>query len=521
MTADQSMGRSTDPSDACIEGRTPPFFTGAAAAVLGRVGFAALSYANLVLAARLLDQNSFGLYMLAVSFVTTATIVGSFGSQNTVLVLIPKYSATEPERARGIFTLVARRVWTISALIALVSILGADPITAALAEPEAAPYLRVISIGLPFAATLSLTRAGLQATYAFVAGVFTSGLLQATLLQIGLLGVMVSHAAPQSAVPLCYAGSFAVTAVVALVRLGREPLLGPGWAFAPAEKEPGVGALSSRFVMINLFMNLRSSVVVYALAITLAADRLALYAAAQRSANLVALALVGINFVFAPLISAVWESGDHERLRRLYRQATKWSLALSLPACVSMVAAAPGILGLFGTGYRDGVYALVWLAVGQLVNAATGSVGYVLMMTGRERTLLVYSAAVTLVSGLSVAAIAPVYGVTGAAAVAGTTWALFNIAMLWHVRGLLGMLPYDRNTLRVLAAGAIAGLAGAIVYPTAWASEAGPLAGFGISVGAVLVTYFGILIAWGLDEADRDMMAHAVERLRRSSRPKG
>jgi O-antigen/teichoic acid export membrane protein len=44
------------------------------------------------------------------------------------------------------------------------------------------------------------------------------------------------------------------------------------------------------------------------------------------------------------------------------------------------------LLGLYGEAFRSGASVLVVLAIGQIVNGATGPVGYLLNMTGHERT---------------------------------------------------------------------------------------------------------------------------------------
>jgi O-antigen/teichoic acid export membrane protein len=81
------------------------------------------------------------------------------------------------------------------------------------------------------------------------------------------------------------------------------------------------------------------------------------------------------------------------------------------------------------------------LSVGQIVNAATGSVGFLLAMTGRERVsmrILVASLALNVVANL---ALVPRYGMLGAAV--GTTLAMtvWNVAMVVAVRRSLGVMP--------------------------------------------------------------------------------
>ena len=48
---------------------------GAAVAIVGRVGYVALSYFSLIAAARILHPAGFGLYQLAVAWVTSLTLM--------------------------------------------------------------------------------------------------------------------------------------------------------------------------------------------------------------------------------------------------------------------------------------------------------------------------------------------------------------------------------------------------------------------------------------------------------------
>jgi O-antigen/teichoic acid export membrane protein len=72
-------------------------------------------------------------------------------------------------------------------------------------------------------------------------------------------------------------------------------------------------------------------------------------------------------------------------------------------------------LNLFGENYLSGRSALFILCVGQLVNAATGSVGVLLNMTGHERAMVI---SVGMSAGLNICLnifLIPRWGIDGAA----------------------------------------------------------------------------------------------------------
>ena len=102
----------------------------------------------------------------------------------------------------------------------------------------------------------------------------------------------------------------------------------------------------------------------------------------------------------------------------------------------------PGwIMGLFGDGYEQGALLLSIMAVGQFINVATGSVGYLLNMSGHERDfrrVTFFAGPLTVI--LSVLLIQH-YGVLGAAIATAVGLSVQNLGALLMVRKRLGFWP--------------------------------------------------------------------------------
>ncbi len=88
---------------------------------------------------------------------------------------------------------------------------------------------------------------------------------------------------------------------------------------------------------------------------------------------------------------------------------------------------APFILGLFGAGFGVARWALLVLLVGQLINAACGSVGYLLSMTGhQDDTARVYG--ITAVGNVALCYVgARWFGLTGAACATTLSMIVWNL----------------------------------------------------------------------------------------------
>jgi O-antigen/teichoic acid export membrane protein len=95
------------------------------------------------------------------------------------------------------------------------------------------------------------------------------------------------------------------------------------------------------------------------------------------------------------------------------------------------------LMSLFGEEFSEGAVLLQILAVGQFINGITGSVGFLLMMSGHERDMR----NVTLISGFFLTAQFGIIGVATGTAIAVATQ---NLLAVYFVKKQLGF-----NTLAV------------------------------------------------------------------------
>jgi O-antigen/teichoic acid export membrane protein len=187
------------------------------------------------------------------------------------------------------------------------------------------------------------------------------------------------------------------------------------------------------------------------------------YAAAGRVSQLVLLFLTSANLIFAPFAADLHARGERARLDALFKQATRWALAGTLPAAIVLAVAAPEALRAFGPGYDQGATPLRIMLVGQTVNVATGGVAFVLIMVGLTGIDLVDN---LLAAALLVALAAPLAsaeGPTGAAIASALALAGVNGLRLWQVWRRVGIQPFDAAYARLIipAAGCAAAAAGA------------------------------------------------------------
>jgi O-antigen/teichoic acid export membrane protein len=138
-----------------------------------------------------------------------------------------------------------------------------------------------------------------------------------------------------------------------------------------------------------------------------------------------------------PSITELNTRGETERLQALMTRAARLVFFASLPIVLAVTLLADPLLRLFGPDFSGGATPLRILALGQLVNIATGFPGTILIMvgdSGRVTRGVAIGAAVNIALNL---ALVPSHGATGAAIAGATSIALTNVllaATLWRGR---------------------------------------------------------------------------------------
>lgn len=175
----------------------------------------------------------------------------------------------------------------------------------------------------------------------------------------------------------------------------------------------------------------------------LLAEDVAYFSVAQRIAMLTSFILMAINLVVAPKFAAFKAVGDMLNIRKTALFSVRLLLISALPIITFMLVFPSFLMGLFGNEFKEGALILQVLVLGQAVNVITGSVGYLLMMSGNERDMRF----VTIFSGFNVVVLTcvltPLYGALGTAVATAFSLAMQNLMAVYFVKKRLGF-----NTLK-------------------------------------------------------------------------
>ena len=180
------------------------------------------------------------------------------------------------------------------------------------------------------------------------------------------------------------------------------------------------------------------------------AREVGIYSVAAALVIFVPIILQSVNQIFSPTIAALHSRGEHELLGRMFQTLTKWILGFTVPLAAVMAIFSRPLMSIFGGDFEVGWAILMIGALGQLVNCGTGSVGFLLLMSGNQRRLIQIQVVMALVMVAMNVAFIPVWGITGAAIAAAVTNVFSNAWYLWAVRDSLGLFPYNRSYLRLI-----------------------------------------------------------------------
>ena len=141
-----------------------------------------------------------------------------------------------------------------------------------------------------------------------------------------------------------------------------------------------------------------------------------------------------------PSVAQLLAQGDVAAVERLVRRAASLSLITVLPAAVVLlVSPASAMAALFGAFYRQGAPLLVALVLGQLFAIRNGMAGYVLIMAGQWRAVVLANALTAMLMILTGIIAVRSSGVLGLAVAAAAVLALQTSLERYFSRKLLGI----------------------------------------------------------------------------------
>ena len=394
-----------------------------------------MAFVLAVLLARFLGSRGYGIYALAFAWSTLLGVPAILGL-NTFLV-------------RGIAVYEVRKQWSLmkgllfrtNQLVLLTSTtiaVGGAIVAVTWLSPSFRGPFCVAMLLVPITALTLLRQGAMQAFGRVVRGQLPEYLIRPLLIIVGVVALeLVGRLTPTTALGANVTG-VAVAFVVGAVLLRRALPTALRTVRPEFATREWLRASLPMMLIAGVWManNNITTLLVGALDGPRAAG---VYSVVQKGAEVIVILLYATNMPLAPAVARLHASGDRQGLEHTTERMARATLMVSAPVAVAFMAFPHLYLDLFGASFQMGATALVILAFGQLMNAAAGPSGNVLIMTGQERIAVRGVAAGLLANVVLAVVLVPLLGVTGGAIAFAFSLALWNTVLVVLARRLVGV----------------------------------------------------------------------------------
>ena len=470
----------------------------------------ACGYVFKIYVSRTIGADGLGLYALGMRVVDLCAMLANLGLSMSLARHVALYSSTD-QKGRIRSLLLAALAFSVGAAVALGALvaLARDWLaTTVFNEPALVAYLPIVALLIPVATANELLGQYLRGHQEVSRRTLINHFLQFPVkiavtvglfaLGLGVTGYLVGELVSQAAAVLLlafFAVRFTPTA---------DPDAAPGL-------DRKVRTFASSMIGLNALGFVSSKADVVILGILLDAEQVGIYSIAVTTGAFVPTLLRALNSIFGPIISGLHARGDRELLERLFQTSTKWCLGLTFPLVAVICCFAAELMGIFGPDFRAGGLALALVAVGQLINVGTGSVGNLLTMSGHQNwELKTLGVTAVLTLGLDVLLI-PVWGLEGAALALALALSVANLIRLYLVRRHLGLRAYRRRALWLAVPMTVSAV---VVVAVRQLWPGGPdLVALFVALAAAYLAFLAAAYPV-LDDDDRMLLRAAIEKVR-------
>lgn len=393
---------------------------------------AVLSFAVAIILGRLLGAEGYGAYAYAISWLTILSLLAAFGLDILAIREIAQTVAKEEWNIlRGFVSWSLKRV-TLSGIGLAAGMTAVIWLVRDNLSPGEANALWVAALVLPGLAILRLLLGMIQGFGKPVwAQIPQLVLLPTVLLMIAGLLWLYDWLNGQRAVGAYgLATAMALAASIWLLLKSARPIPSTAAPVVCSER----WTRSARALMLGGFGAMFNNHIGVIMLGTLSGpQQAATFDVAMKASTLVAFVLMAVNIPMGPVLATQYAKSDREGLQHLATKGAWIALAGALPAAAGLTMLGPWFLKWMGEGFSTGSIALGILCLGQLINAACGSVGLILNMTGHEHD----TARAVFVSGILNAVfcliLIPNFGIEGAAISAAISMAIWNLRLVERV----------------------------------------------------------------------------------------
>ena len=241
----------------------------------------------------------------------------------------------------------------------------------------------------------------------------------------------------QENILLIYTASITIVFVISTIALWKTLHSNNSTISADSKK---LIKTSKPILAINLTNFFTDWSATFILAIYGTLQQIGIYNISWRLITIMGILLLIFNNINAPKYSMDFKNNNLNNIDITARQTSTILFWLGLPIIILIILFADNIMLIFGTEFIAGAPILQILAVGQLFNFSTGSVGYLLLMTGHEKHLKNITIFICITQIIAMIVFIPKYGIYAAAIITSISITMKSIITAYIAYKKLGIL---------------------------------------------------------------------------------
>ncbi len=493
---------------------------------IGNIGGSIVKYIGNIIIQRGFGAADFGLYTLGMSVVGLLTAIFNLGLDDAMVRYIAIYRAKKQMASLRGLVFFCTAIAGISGLIGALFMLFTSPFLATVKHsPELAPILVILSPMVPLLCMQTVWTSGLQGLKEFKWRVLLQRIFMPIAFVVLLIVAVVFFRNLTSIVVVTVIYGM-ISAILSFYIFFRRIaiMLKPGAEKYELRVWLGFAAPNFLTSIIDTVLQSIDTLLLAFFAVSNVA--IGQYAAAIKISSNIVIPQYSLNAMFAPMIAELHSQGEHEKLAAMFHIVTKWSITFSLPLFGIASLFSVSLLSISGAQFVPAWPLVIAFSIGTMINVATGSVGYILLMTGHTKISFVNSLVAVIIDLIVGIILTPHYGAMGVAIATGAAVSVVNLMRLLQVRLLVKIQPYHWDVFKPLGAGFISSIiTGGLLYLLGFYHLSLQISRYHISFDLFLVPvyvamYVGLLLLFKIGPEDRIVLDMVGKKLRRGKKKK-
>lgn len=384
-----------------------------------------------ILLARILGVSEYGSYMFALAWVNILVVIGKLGFDMSALKFVPIYHSSDNKVGLVRFVSFSTRIVLLISICTSALVMLSLLVWGNMLSQSQYGALMVALIGLPLWALLHVHGAIVRGLGSILRGLLPFSIIR----HLVLIAILVSMSFHDQLVSAISAHIYTlISLVVALFFLLIIEYLeikkknNEDRNFKIEETKWLQTSIPMLFIGLFQVVIAQSDVIMVNMMTD--SESGGVYAAMVQISQVMLIGLLSVNTVIAPIISKLFLNNNIRKLQNVMTLASRIGFAITLLIGVVIAIFFPLIISMYGPEFISGGIVLTILSVGHLINSFSGSVGYLMNMTGNQIiTLYVLGASFIINIVLNIIFIS-IYGMLGAAISTAITTIIWNLILV-------------------------------------------------------------------------------------------